>query len=241
MSGRPWVLSEAALAATRDVDYEVAILPWGATEPHNLHLPFGTDTIQSTAVATEAARLAWQGGARVIVLPAVPFGANAQQLGTRMTLNLNPSTQALVLEDVVSSLAHHKVRKLLILNGHGGNDFRQMVRELQARTDVFLCVSNWWTVAPGEEHFDEPGDHAGELETSVMLHLEPAWVLPLEEAGPGRARKFRLDGLSSGVAWAPRDWTRVTQDTGVGDPAAATADKGRAFFDIVTRTLADFL
>lgn len=241
MNGRPWVLNEASLAVTREIDYEVAILPWGATEPHNLHLPFGTDTLQAEAVAAEAARLAWEDGARVVVLPAIPMGANAQQLGTAMTLNLNPSTQVLVLEDVVSSLEHHGVRKLLILNGHGGNDFRQMVRELQARTEVLLCVSNWWTVAPGAEYFDEPGDHAGELETSVMLHLAPEWVRPLDEAGPGRASTFRLAGLREGVAWTPRDWSRVTDDTGVGDPSAATAEKGHRFVAVVARTLADFL
>jgi len=241
MSGRPWVLREAALAATQAFHYEVAILPWGATEPHNLHLPFGTDTIQAEAVAAEAARLAWEGGARVVVLPAIPMGANAQQLGTPLTLNLDPSTQALVLEDVVSSLEHHGVRKLLILNGHGGNDFRQMVRELQASTEVFMCVSNWWTVAPAAEYFEVPGDHAGELETSVMLHLAPEWVRPLEEAGPGNARTFRMRALREGVAWAPRDWAEVTGDTGVGDPAAATAEKGRRFVEVVARTLADFL
>ena len=60
MNGRPWVLNEASLAVTREIDYEVAILPWGATEPHNLHLPFGTDTLQAEAVAAEAARLAWE-------------------------------------------------------------------------------------------------------------------------------------------------------------------------------------
>jgi creatinine amidohydrolase len=241
MSGRPWVLTETTLKATRDIEYEVAILPWGATEPHNLHLPFGTDTVQATAVAAEAARRAWEAGARVVVLPAIPLGANAQQLGTALTLNLDPSTQALVLEDIVSSLEHHQVRKLLILNGHGGNDFRQMVRELQARTEVFLCVSNWWTVADGSQYFDEPGDHAGELETSVMLHLEPGWVRPLAEAGPGRARTFRLRGLRDGVAWAPRDWASVTDDTGVGDPAAATAEKGRRFVDAAAGKLAAFL
>jgi creatinine amidohydrolase len=241
VSGRPWVLREAALAATGAVEYEVAILPWGATEPHNLHLPFGTDTIQAEAVAAEAARLAWERGTRVVVLPAIAMGANAQQLGTPLTLNLNPSTQGLVLEDVVASLEHHGVLKLLILNGHGGNDFRQMVRELQARTEVFLCVSNWWTVESGAAYFDDPGDHAGELETSVMLHLEPDWVRPLEEAGPGTAKTFRLRGLREGVAWAPRDWGRVSDDTGVGNPSAATAEKGRRFVEAVTRTLADFL
>jgi creatinine amidohydrolase len=220
---------------------EVAVLPWGATEPHNLHLPFGTDSFQAEAVAVEASRIASESGARVIVLPAIPIGANAQQLSTPLTLNLHPSTQALVLADILESLEHHGVRKLLVLNGHGGNDFKQIVRELQPGFDVFICCSNWWSVLDASEYFEEPGDHAGELETSVMLHLRPDLVLPLSEAGSGPTRRFRLKGLRQGVAWAPRDWASVSEDTGVGDPSAATEAKGEQFFRDVCRTLADFL
>jgi creatinine amidohydrolase len=185
--------------------------------------------------------MASERGARVIVLPAIPIGANAQQLSTPLTLNLHPSTQARVLADILESLEHHEVRKLLVLNGHGGNDFKQIVRELQPSFDVFICCSNWWSVLDASAYFDDPGDHAGELETSVMLYLRPELVLGLDEAGSGAARRFRLSGLREGVAWAPRDWASVTSDTGVGDPSAATEAKGQQFFGDVCRTLADFL
>lgn len=241
MSSRRHVLADACLGQNGGVGCEVAILPWGATEPHNLHLPFGTDTYQATKVAEEVGRIASERGASVLVLPAIPLGANAQQLGTPVTINLNPSTQARILSDIVESLEHHGVGKLLILNGHGGNDFKQMVRELQPRTSVFICSSNWWSILDASSYFEEPGDHAGELETSVMLHIRPELVLPLEKAGPGAARSFRLKGLRDGTAWAPRDWARVTEDTGVGDPRAATADRGARFFHDVCRTLADFI
>ena len=82
MSGRPYVLKEATLGQTREFKVDAAILPWGSTEPHNLHLPYGTDSIQAEAVAGEAARLSWEAGARVIVLPTIPVGVNAQQLNT---------------------------------------------------------------------------------------------------------------------------------------------------------------
>jgi creatinine amidohydrolase len=241
MAGRPWVLREVSLKASRSIKYDVAVLPWGATEPHNLHLPFGTDSIQVEAVAEESARLAWEAEARVVVLPTIPLGVNAQQLDTPLTLNLNPSTQATILRDVVRSLEYHGVPKLLVLNGHGGNDFRQMIRELQAETGVFLCASNWYTSVDPASFFDEAGDHAGELETSVMLHLTPGLVLPLDEAGAGEANVFRLRGLREGVAWAPRQWKDVTTDTGVGNPNASSEDKGRRFFEAVTQTLGEFL
>ena len=241
MAGRAYVLREAALAAVREEPCEVAVLPWGATEPHNLHLPYGTDSIQAERVAIEAARLARERGAAVVVLPTVPFGANAQQLGTRLTIDLGPSTQARVLADVARSLEHHGVGKLVVLNGHGGNDFRPMIRELQPSVSVFLCAADWYVAVDPAAHFDAPGDHAGELETSVMLHLEPELVRPLDEAGPGEARTFKIRGLRERWAWAPRDWKRVTDDTGVGDPSRASAEKGARFFRAVTAEVAAFL
>ena len=241
MAGRPYVLAETNWKAVRETEFEVAILPWGATEAHNLHLPFGTDTLQAEAVATEAARLAWEQGARCLVLPPVPFGANAQQVDIPHTINLNPTTQAFVLGDVVESLDAQGLSKLLILNGHGGNDFRPMIRELQAKTEVFLCTLNWYTLPEVAAHFPRPGDHAGAMETSLMLHLAPEQVLSLSEAGPGKAREFKVKGLREGWAWAPRNWILVTKDTGVGDPSGASAEAGAGFFRALSGRVASFL
>ncbi|WP_420455616.1 creatininase family protein [Rubrivirga sp.] len=238
---RPYVLADLTWAVARDAATAVAVLPWGATEPHNTHLPYATDTIQAEAVAVEAARRAWERGARVLVLPPVPFGANAMQLGLGPTIDLSPSTQARVLADVVRSLEAAEIGRLVIINGHGGNDFKPMVRELQGRTNVFLCALDWWRAAPAADHFDVPGDHAGELETSVVMHLRPDLVRPLGEAGDGAERPFRVAALREGWAWAPRDWRQMTADTGVGDPRAATADKGAAFVDAVADRVASFL
>lgn len=241
MSLRSYVLSETNWKTVRETEYEVAILPWGATEAHNLHLPFGTDTLQAEAIAIEAARLAWEEGARCLVLPPVPFGANAQQVEIPHTLNLNPSTQAFVLADLVESLEAQGLKKLLILNGHGGNEFRPAIRELQAKTELFLCLVDWWSVLDPAEFFSDPGDHAGEWETSLMLHLAPDRVLPLQQAGPGEGRGFTIEALREGWAWAPRDWVQVTLDTGVGDPGKATAEAGAAFFRALTMRIKSFL
>ena len=239
--GEPYLLSEVTWKTVRATEYEVAILPWGATEAHNFHLPYGTDNHESIRVAREAARRAWEAGARVIVLPEIPFGVNTGQLDIRLCVNMNPSTQAAVLADVAHSLEAQGIRKLVVLNGHGGNDFRQMIRELQPTVGVFICTINWWNCVDPTKYFDEPGDHAGELETSMMLHIRPDLVLPLSEAGEGQARTFRVTGLREGWAWAPREWTRVTDDTGVGNPRAATAGKGEKFLDAVAGRVAGFL
>src|SRR5665811_370930 len=175
------------------------------------------------------------------VLPTVPFGVNTGQLDLRLALNMNPSTHLALLTDLASAIAGQGVRKLLILNGHGGNDFRQMIRELQPKVDLFICTINWWTCVKGADYFDEPGDHAGEMETSVMMSLEPDLVLPLTEAGPGRARKFRIAGLRDGWVWSPRQWSSVTSDTGTGNPAASTPAKGEKFLSAVTERIGGFL
>jgi creatinine amidohydrolase len=241
MPGRPYVLAETTWKTVRHTKYDVAVLPWGATEAHNYHLPYSTDVVECDHVAAEAARLAWERGARVVVLPTVPFGVQTGQLDIPLCLNVNPSTQAALLGDVARSLAGQGVRKLLLLNGHGGNDFRAIIRELQPTVDVFLCTLSWWSCLDARLFFSEPGDHAGELETSVMMHLAPELVLPLDEAGDGSERKARIAGLRERWAWAPRPWTRVSADTGVGDPRAATPEKGAAFFAAVTERIAGFL
>lgn len=235
------VLNELPWRVVRDVTCEVAVLPWGATEAHNYHLPYGTDTLQAEHIAARAARVAVSRGASVMVLPAIPFGVNTQQRDIPLTINMNPSTQAAVLRDVAVSLDGSGVRKLVVLNGHGGNDFRQMIRELQVDVSIFLCLVNWYQAVPWDAYFEDGGDHAGEMETSVMLHLEPHLVRPLSEAGPGRARRFRIPAMREGLAWAPRQWTAVTADTGVGDPSRASAEKGAAYVDAVIEKLAAFL
>ncbi len=238
---RPYVLNELTWKTVRDERYEVAVLPWGATEAHNFHLPYATDNVETEAIATRAAERAWQQGAKVVVLPVVPFGVNTGQLDIPLCINMNPSTQALVLRDVATALAGQGIAKLVILNGHGGNDFRQMIRELQPQVSLFLCTVNWYKVVDPKGYFSDLGDHGGELETSVMQHVAPELVRPLSEAGSGKAKGFKIAGFREGWAWAPRQWREVTADTGVGNPAQATADKGKRYVDAVRDKLGAFL
>ena len=241
MPPRPYILAESTWAEVRELTVETVVLPWGATEPHNYHLPYATDNIETERVAAESARLAWEQGTRVMVLPAVPFGVNTGQLDLALALNMNPSTQFAVLGDLARALAGQGVKKLVIINGHGGNDFRQMIRELSPTVPLFISTINWYGLATPATHFDEPGDHAGELETSVMLHIAPDLVRSLGTAGPGAARRFRVPGLRDGRAWAPRQWTKVTADTGTGNPAKATAEKGARYLEVVCAQIAEFL
>ena len=241
-AARPYILAETNWKDVSARGFDVAVLPWGATEAHNFHLPYATDVIQCDHIAAESARIAWERGARVVVLPTVPFGVQTGQLDIPYCLNVNPSTQLAILADLVLSMAGNGVRKVLLLNGHGGNDFKAIIRELQPRVpDVMLCTINWWTAMDAKPYFTEPGDHAGELETSLIMHLTPELARPLSEAGSGTERKPRIAGLRDRWAWAPRPWTTISADTGVGDPSASTAEKGRVFFEALTERFGSFL
>lgn len=241
MSGRPYILAETTWDTVRKTQYQVAVLPWGATEAHNYHLPYATDTVQCDHLAAGAAERAWAAGAKVTVLPTVPFGVQTGQLDIPLCINMNPSTQMAVLGDVAESLAEQGVPKLVILNGHGGNDFRQMIRELQPQVDIFLCAINWYRIMDNNAWFKEPGDHAGEMETSLMMHFTPDLVSPLSEAGDGSEWHSRITAFREGWAWAPRPWTQISADTGVGNPEHASAVKGEKFSEAVSERIASFL
>lgn len=238
---RPYILAENNWKSIKDTHFDLAILPWGATEAHNFHLPYGTDVIEADHVAAESARLAWEQGAKIIVLPTIPFGVNTGQLDVTLDINMNPSTQLAVLRDVVDVLNRQGIYKLIILNSHGGNDFKTMIRELGLQfPNMFLSTCHWFKAVDQKDFFDHKDDHAGEMETSLIMHLTPELVLPLEEAGDGAAKEFRIKAIKEGWAWAERKWTKVTNDTGVGDPRKASAEKGEKYFATVTEKVANF-
>lgn len=239
---RPYILAESNWKTVKDQKVDLAVLPWGATEAHNYHLPYATDNIQVGYIAEEAARLAWENGARLLVLPTIPFGVNTGQIDIKLNINMNPGTQAAVLGDVTDVLQNHGISKLLILNGHGGNNFESMLREIGIRyPDMFFASCDWFKSLDKTQFFEEMGDHADEMETSLMLYLADNLVLPLEEAGDGAAKKFKVKALNETWAWTERKWSQLTADTGVGNPKKATKEKGEAFFKAVTEKVAQLL
>ena len=238
-------LSVSAYGVVCGLDYEMAILPWGATEPHNLHLPYLTDAILSHDVAVDAAQMALdQYGTRAMVLPPVAMGAqNPGQRDLKFCIHYRQATQRAILADIVENLYHQGIRKLLIVNGHGGNDFKGMIRDLAVDyPEMIILMSNWFAVLPAKEWFEEPGDHADELETSVMMHYHPQWA-KMEYATDGAAKGFAIEGLRKKAGWLPRDWSRISADTGVGNPLKASAEKGekyaRAVVDALARLVTD--
>ncbi|MCL2640024.1 MAG: creatininase family protein, partial [Phycisphaerales bacterium] len=241
-SPRAYLLAEANLKQLQERRPKVAVLPWGATEAHNYHLPHGTDNTVATAYAHHAAALAYGKGAQVVVLPVVPFGNNAQHIDQVATIHMSTATTFAILRDVCHSLESQGIDRLVIVNGHGGNDFKQLVRDLQNEYKIMIVQVNVFQLIPQikGETFPEPGNHAGDSETSIMLHICPSMVV-MGNASDGRSVPFDIPHLKQPGVWTPRIWSKNQPETGAGDPRPATAEKGKRVFEAGVKALADVL
>lgn len=231
---RPYILAETNWDSLKEQRFDLAVLPWGATEAHSYHLPYGTDNYQAETIVANSAKIAWEGGSKVIVLPTVPFGVNTGQRDIYLDINLNPSTQLVILRDIITVLNRQGIRKLLIFNGHGGNNFKPLVRELGLEfPKMFISFCFFPQMLDKSIYFEENGDHADEMETSLMLYLKSDLVLPRSKWGSGKAKKFKIQALNEGWVWAERQWSKISEDTGVGNPVHASGKKGKKFFNAI--------
>lgn len=225
----------------KDKAFDYVILPWGAIEPHNYHLPYLTDCYLAHDVAVDAVNKAYDKfDIRGIVLPPVALGSqNPGQFDMPFCLHGRYETQKAILTDIVASLHRQGINKLVIVNGHGGNNFKNMIRDLTLDyPDFFIASNNWFSFIPQAGYFEEKDDHAGELETSVLMYYRPELV-DLSVAGDGTYHPFVADGLRKGTAWTPRNWKKVSDDTGIGNPHKSTAEKGKKYAEVVTTELAE--
>jgi creatinine amidohydrolase len=243
----PWNLEVSSLSDIQGLSYEVAVLPIGATEPHGMHLPYGTDAMHAPIVAELACRQANENGARTIRLPGMPYGVDANMREFPFAMNVRQDTVNMVVRDLIDSLIYeseskHALRKIVIVNGHGGNEFKSLVREYSARRDVFVSLIDWWTVASdvAAEVFENPGDHADEMETSVALHLFDRLV-HTDRMGDGSVRETDFDAINRGWVKISRPWHLLTNDSGCGDPRKGTAEKGERYIRETVDRIVGFL
>src|SRR5437899_8238762 len=234
---REWALAERSHADIREQRWEVAVLPFGATEPHNLHMPYGTDNYEVEAIADRCCEKAYRTGARVVLLPAIPYGVNTNHLKVpgALTCSVTPSTLLHILTDLVDSLERQGLRKLVLVNGHGGNELKPLMRELHHRSRVFLFLCDWFRMANDvyPQIFEQPGEHADEVETSLGLAFFPELV-QMELADRGTPRATRLEAINRGWVSITRPWHLATTNTGHGDPAGASAAKGQRLMEATT-------
>ncbi|MBM3747908.1 MAG: creatininase family protein [Acidobacteria bacterium] len=224
---------------------QVLLLPIGSTEPHANHLCYGNDAFTAGSLAARAVERASRNGARVLVLPVMPYGVNTNLIPIPLAQSIRPATMIQFVHDVVDTAEKQGVRKVLILNTHGGNKttLGTALRELAAsHPKVFVAL-----VQPGDVYaevaaqvIERRGDHASEAETSLALALFPEKV-DMRKAVPPREAELKLGSLRAGYLTFVRPWKHVSDNTGVGDPTRATADKGRKLVEIFVDRIASFL
>jgi creatinine amidohydrolase len=244
---RIWKLAEANYAQVKATHYEVAVLPLGATEPHNLHLPYATDVLEADTIGEKVCEAAHALGAKVVLLPTIPYGTETNQAAFPLAMNVNPSTLFAVVTDLVDSLVRHGIHKIVLLNSHGGNDLKPLLRELYGKSParVFLC--NWYQAVAdaSREIFTHPDDHAGEAETSLLLAYYPELVARHADgtlaADAGAVAPSRFEAVNRGWVNITRPWHLLTTNSGSGNPHEATAEKGTRLMGVIVDRVGGFL
>ncbi|WP_261800537.1 creatininase family protein [Paenibacillus sp. PAMC21692] len=208
---------------------ELAVLPVGAVEQHGSHLPVGTDAIIAQEIAARLARRL-----NAYLLPCLSISSSIEHRESKGTVYLRSDTLALVIRDIAESLRYSGFRRLIVFTGHGGNwilkpTIRQMNRDYVERgldMDVILIPSNISGARQGDILNHVQHDlHAGEKETSIMLHLCPEHVEPIVPA--------------TAHTTVPQDYMDyfdvidITEDGYWGFPQEATADKGKQLLDLM--------
>lgn len=223
--------------------YQVIILPWGAMEPHNYHLPYLTDCILSYEIARDCAKAALKQGVKCMVLPPIYMGSqNIGQWNKPFCVHARSETQKAILLDMITSFYGQGFRNMVIINGHGGNTFKSYIRDFAVQFPDFRVVAvDWYGIVPKEGYFEADIDeHAGEHETSVMLHYHPEWV-DMDGAGMGEVSSCGVVAVDQKIGWMPRNWDLVSKDTGIGNPSRATAEKGARYVTAVVEKVVELL
>jgi creatinine amidohydrolase/Fe(II)-dependent formamide hydrolase-like protein len=244
--GKNYLLSELTWpeAERRLKEVDVALLPVGATEQHGPHLPLDTDAFDADHLAKQVAAAC--SDPRPLVLPPIPYGVSYHHEDFPGTLSVSPDTLSRLVYDVGMSAARHGITKLVIVNGHAGNTpaLKFAAQMVNRDAHVFACVESGETSdADILAATETPNDvHAGEVETSTCLATRPRLVKM------GEAKKFvpefssrYLDFSSKrSVEWYART-AKISKSGVLGDPTRASREKGEKFWEIMIRSLVEFV
>lgn len=228
----------------------IAVLPVGATEQHGPHLPMSTDTATIDGVV-RAVVDRMPHTLPALFLPTCPYGKSNEHSRFPGTLTVSASALAQLWMEIGACVAASGVRKLVLFNSHGGQMpvMDIVARDLRERHGMMVVCSHWYTLGLPEKLFSshelQHGIHAGEVETSIMLHLTPDHVRmerarrfeSLTETLAGEGRYLSL-GNSGKLGWQTQD---INPEGAAGDAAAGTADKGRAVIDYVADRFIELL
>ena len=234
---RFWADNTRAEFAALDRERLVAVLPIGAIEQHGPHLPMKVDACTVDGIARRLAQ-ALPEDAPVLILPTQSICTSNEHIDFPGTLTLTPETLIRVLTEIGASVARSGVRKLVLLNGHGGNIPAMDIaaRKLRVEEDMLVFSLSWFALGmPGGLYSEDElshGIHAGDMETSVMLALDPDNVAmnaarDFRSRGQELAETCRHVGLARAAkpAWKTQD---LNTAGACGEAHLATAEKGEA-------------
>jgi len=254
---RHWSSLKTPDFARLDLARCIAVLPVAATEQHGPHLPLNVDATLVDGVV-EAALPHLPPTQPVLFLPTQAVGFSPEHTRFAGTLTLKAETVIRLWTELAESVAQAGVKKLVLLNSHGGQVglLDVVARDLRARLGMLVYSVNWFNLpltaedgSPVNDLFSAEehrfGIHAGEIETSMMLALKPEQVdmakaQNFHSTSRDRAEKFSIlgDGRSAKLAWQMQDYN---PHGAVGNAAAATAEKGRTLLGAAGRSLARLL
>lgn len=229
----------------------VVIVPTGSTEQHGRHLPLETDTLLASAVAERAAAKAHASGTPVLIAPALPLGYSPHHMDFPGTLTLPAATFTGLVTGTVRSLWKHGFRKILVLNGHGGNAnlLRAALQDLRFENGIRATGASYWDfVLDYVQSWRSSGpggiNHACEMETSLMLAISPEAVA-LEEAEDSSWMPrscFLSEDLTIGAP-VSINWSHAElhPSGSLGSPLQATAEHGDQLLEEITTRIAHFL
>jgi creatinine amidohydrolase len=233
--------------ASLDRDRTILVLPLGSVEQHGNHMPLGTDTLLAHGVSLAAAERS-QGG--TVVLPPPWYGFSAHHMRFAGSITLGAETLMAVAEDIVGSLVSHGFRRVLIVNGHGGNGgvVDLLASKLGHRHygQARIAALTYFQLARdaiAALRRSEPGGmgHACEFETAMVQHIRPDLV-KMERAmatypDPG-SPYLTTDLLGGSAIKTYLDFADLSPTGTLGDPALATPEAGERFFAAVVAELA---
>ncbi|HSI53241.1 MAG TPA: creatininase family protein [Ramlibacter sp.] len=247
---RFWADLKTTDFARLDPAATVAVLPVAATEQHGPHLPLAVDQVLVDGVVA-ACLPQLPAATPVLFLPTQQVGYSPEHAAFPGTLTLSSSTVINTWVELGECVARAGIKKLLLLNSHGGQVSLMDIaaRELRTRANLIVYSCSWWNLPLGDavnsqfsaqEH--RFGVHAGEIETSMLLALKPELVdmsqaRDFKSSSQERAGKYPIlgNGSSAKLGWAMQDYNA---QGAAGNAAAATAERGRAVVDAAGRQLA---
>jgi creatinine amidohydrolase len=238
------ILEELTIDDVRALDPNVCVIPVGSTEPHGPALPYGTDNYRVESTCHAGTRRANELGGRVLCLPTVNVALNNNFRAFPFACRLNVSTFMAMLTDLVSMCEAEGVGRIVFVNGHGGNPdvIRAVQRDLAARDGAFVCLIHASQCASPEalSVWENRSDHAGEEETSQIMHLRPDLVRtdkitnnPQVQPSVEAVTKYKVDFV--------RPWHLYVPASAGGDARKASAEKGRTVIESSSEGMGHFL